>query len=287
MIKKEKKKILILDTSTLFYRAAFSKLDEVNTFKSLEPVYEYISDVIRDLKLNVGGLSGVDKIISVMDSTSKLLRQQIYPDYKKTRREDISKEKEFVRENRFNLARHISKYGIQHIMKNGYESDDIIYTLAQKLKKDYDVWVYTVDKDLMQMVEKNVSIITWSAKGYTLVEYDDTSYLYDRFMLNSYSDIFTHLVYVGDSSDSIDGVSGVGKKTISLLIDEFGDVDGIFKNADKIKDMKIRNSEKISLNISNSYDIIERNKKLIKLMEVPDITGLLLWQGKEVKNNGV
>ena len=276
MIKKEKEKILILDTSTLFYRAAFSKLDEVNTFKSLEPVYEYISDVIRDLKLNVGGLSGVDKIISVMDSTSKLLRQQIYPDYKKTRREDISKEKEFVRENRFNLARHISKYGIQHIMKNGYESDDIIYTLAQKLKKDYDVWVYTVDKDLMQMVEKNVSIITWSAKGYTLVEYDDTSYLYDRFMLNSYSDIFTHLVYVGDSSDSIDGVSGVGKKTISLLIDEFGDVDGIFKNADKIKDMKIRNSEKISLNISNSYDIIERNKKLIKLMEVPDITGLLL-----------
>lgn len=276
MIKKEKKKILILDTSTLFYRAAFSKLDEVDTFKSLEPVYEYISDVIRDLKLNVGGLSGVDKIISVMDSTSILLRQQIYPDYKKTRREDISKEKEFVRENRFNLARHISKYGIQHIMKNGYESDDIIYTLAQKLKKDYDVWIYTVDKDLMQMVEKNVSIITWNAKGYTLVEYDDTSYLYDRFMLNSYSDIFTHLVYVGDSSDSIEGVAGVGKKTISLLIDEFGDVDGIFRNADKIKDMKIRNSEKISLNISNSYDIIERNKKLIKLMEVPDITELLL-----------
>lgn len=276
MIKKEKKKILILDTSTLFYRAAFSKLDEVNTFKSLEPVYEYISDVIRDLKLNVGGLPGVDKIISVMDSTSTLLRQQIYPDYKKTRREDISKEKEFVRENRFNLARHISKYGIQHIMKNGYESDDIIYTLAQKLKKDYDVWVYTVDKDLMQMIEKNVSIITWNAKGYTLVEYDDTSYLYDRFMLNSYSDIFTHLVYVGDSSDSVEGVAGVGKKTISLLIDEFGDVDGIFKNANKIKDMKIRNSEKISLNISNSYDIIERNKKLIKLMEVPDITGLLL-----------
>ena len=86
MIKKEKEKILILDTSTLFYRAAFSKLDEVNTFKSLEPVYEYISDVIRDLKLNIGGLSGVSKIISVMDSTSKLLRQQIYPDYKKARR---------------------------------------------------------------------------------------------------------------------------------------------------------------------------------------------------------
>ena len=276
MIKKEKEKILILDTSTLFYRAAFSKLDEVNTFKSLEPVYEYISDVIRDLKLNIGGLSGVSKIISVMDSTSKLLRQQIYPDYKKARREDISKEKEFVRENRFNLARHISKYGIQHIMKNGYESDDIIYTLAQKLKKDYDVWVYTVDKDLMQMVEKNVSIITWNAKGYTLIEYDDTNYLYERFMLNSYKDIFTHLVYVGDSSDSVDGVAGVGKKTISLLIDEFGDVDGIFKHADKIKDMKIRNSEKISLNILNSYDIIERNKKLIKLMEVPDIPELLL-----------
>ena len=276
MIKKEKEKILILDTSTLFYRAAFSKLDEVNTFKSLSPVYEYISDVIRDLKLNVGGLSGVSKIISVMDSTSKLLRQQIYPDYKKTRREDVSKEKEFVRENRFNLARHISKYGIQHIMKNGYESDDIIYTLAQKFKKDYDVWIYTVDKDLMQMIEKNVSIITWNAKGYTLVEHDDTSYLYDRFMLNSYKDIFTHLVYVGDSSDSIEGVAGVGKKTISLLIDEFGDIDNIFRNADKIKDMKIRNSEKISLNILNSYDIIERNKKLIKLMEVPDIPELLL-----------
>lgn len=271
MIKEEKKKILILDTSTLFYRAAFSKLEDVNTFNSLEPVYEYMSEVLRDLRFNIGGIAGVHKIISVMDSTSTLLRQQFYPDYKKSRREDDSQEKEFVRENRFNLARFLSKYAIRHIMKNGYESDDIIYTLAQKLKEEYDVWIYTVDKDLMQMVEKNVSIITWSAKGYTLVEYDDLTYLYDRFMLNSYKDIFTHLVYVGDTSDSVQGVTGVGKKTISLLIDEFGDVDSIFQNAEKIKNMNMRNSEKISLNISQSYDIIERNKKLIRLMEVPDI----------------
>lgn len=271
MIKEEKKKILILDTSTLFYRAAFSKLEDVNTFNSLEPVYEYMSEVLRDLRFNIGGIAGVHKIISVMDSTSTLLRQQFYPDYKKSRREDDSKEKEFVRENRFNLARFLSKYAIRHIMKNGYESDDIIYTLAQKLKEEYDVWIYTVDKDLMQMVEENVSIITWSAKGYTLVEHDDLTYLYDRFMLNSYKDIFTHLVYVGDTSDSVKGVAGVGKKTISLLIDEFGDVDSIFQNAEKIKNMNMRNSEKISLNISQSYDIIERNKKLIRLMEVPDI----------------
>ncbi len=229
MIKEEKKKILILDTSTLFYRAAFSKLEDVNTFNSLEPVYEYISEVLRDLRFNIGGIAGVHKIISVI------------------------------------------KYAIRHIMKNGYESDDIIYTLAQKLKEEYDVWIYTVDKDLMQMVEENVSIITWSAKGYTLIEHDDLTYLYDRFMLNSYKDIFTHLVYVGDTSDSVQGVTGVGKKTISLLIDEFGDVDSIFQNAEKIKNMNIRNSEKISLNISQSYDIIERNKKLIRLMEVPDI----------------
>lgn len=267
----EKEKVLILDTSTILYRAAYAKLDEVKSFRTIEPVTEYISQAIKDVKYAIGGVRGVNHVISVMDSTATLLREQIFSDYKKARREEVSEEKLFVRENRLRLARLVSSFGIPHIMKNGYESDDIIYTLAQILKKDYDVWVYTVDKDLMQMIEPNVSILTWNKDGYVYVEHDDRAYLYDRFMLNSYSDIFTHLVYVGDSSDSITGVAGVGKKTVSLLIDEFGDTDSIFANAEKIKDMKIRNSEKISLNISKSYDIITRNKKLVGLMKVPDI----------------
>lgn len=267
-----KPKILLLDTSTLFYRSAYSTYEDVKMFNDLTPFYEYLEEAIERIKFEVGGIIGVSCVISVMDANATLLREQIYPPYKQNRRDYQTEEKIFIHQNKTQFAMHISnKFQIPNIMKNGYESDDILYTLAKHLKNDYDVWIYTVDKDLLQLVEKDVSVILWGKDGYTKVTANDNSFLQEKFLVENYKDIYTHLVYVGDVSDNIKGVAGVGKVTVSKLIQEFGDCDSIFRNAALIEDMNIRNAKKISLNIQSSYDIIKLNKLLVKLMDVPAI----------------
>ena len=267
-----KPKILLLDTSTLFYRSAYSTYEDVKTFNDLAPFYEYLEEAIERIKFEVAGITPVSNVISVMDANAKLLREQIYPPYKQNRRDYQTEEKIFIHQYKTQFAMHISNnFQIPNIMKNGYESDDILYTLAKHLKDDYDVWIYTVDKDLLQLVEKDVSVILWGKTGYTKVTVDDNSFLQEKFLVENYKDIYTHLVYVGDVSDNIKGVAGVGKVTVSKLIQEFGDCDGIFRNAALIEDMNIRNAKKISLNIQSSYDIIKLNKLLVKLMDVPAI----------------
>jgi DNA-directed DNA polymerase len=267
-----KPKILLLDTSTLFYRSAYSTYEDVKMFNDLTPFYEYLEEAIERIKFEVGGIIGVSCVISVMDANAKLLREQIYPPYKQNRRDYQTEEKIFIHQHKTEFAMHISnKFQIPNIMKNGYESDDILHTLAKHLKDDYDVWIYTVDKDLLQLVEKDVSVILWGKDGYTKVTANDNSFLQEKFLVENYKDIYTHLVYVGDVSDNIKGVAGVGKVTASKLIKEFGDCDSIFRNASLIEDMNIRNAKKISLNIQSSYDIIKLNKLLVKLMDVPAI----------------
>lgn len=267
-----KPKILLLDTSTLFYRSAYSTYEDVKMFNDLTPFYEYLEEAIERIKFEVGGIIGVSCVISVMDANATLLREQIYPPYKQNRRDYQTEEKIFIHQHKTEFAMHISnKFQIPNIMKNGYESDDILYTLTKHLKDDYDVWIYTVDKDLLQLVEKDVSVILWGKNGYTKVTANDNSLLQEKFLVENYKDIFTHLVYVGDVSDNIKGVAGVGKVTVAKLIKEFGDCDSIFRNAALIEDMNIRNAKKISLNIQSSYDIIKLNKLLVKLMDVPAI----------------
>lgn len=267
-----KPKILLLDTSTLFYRSAYSTYEDVKMFNDLTPFYEYLEEAIERIKFEVAGIIGVSCVISVMDANATLLREQIYPPYKQNRRDYQTEEKIFIHQHKTQFAMHISnKFQIPNIMKNGYESDDILHTLAKHLKDDYDVWIYTVDKDLLQLVEKDVSVLLWSKNGYTKVTVDDNSFLQEKFLVDNYKDIYTHLVYVGDVSDNIKGVAGVGKVTAAKLIKEFGDCDSIFRNASLIEDMNIRNAKKISLNIQSSYDIIKLNKLLVKLMDVPAI----------------
>lgn len=71
-----KPKILLLDTSTLFYRSAYSTYEDVKMFNDLTPFYEYLEEAIERIKFEVGGIIGVSCVISVMDANAKLLRDR-------------------------------------------------------------------------------------------------------------------------------------------------------------------------------------------------------------------
>lgn len=129
------------------------------------------------------------------------------------------------------VKRIVQGYRIPVVEKEGYEADDVMGTLAYRLKKKgHDVVIVTSDKDICQLVGDRIRVMD-PAKEYALL-----GPLEVREKLGVAPDqVIDYLAMVGDASDNIPGVPGIGPKTAIDLIQEFKSLDGVYKNLDKIK----------------------------------------------------
>jgi len=146
--------------------------------------------------------------------------------------------------------------GIKSISKEGFEADDIIATIANRaVDEGFEAIIVGADKDLMQIISDRIHM--WDGKS---DEYFDSEYVVKKYGVPP-NKIFSYLVMVGDSSDNIKGVSGVGPKTAARLINEYGDIDAIVSKAiesDDTKELK---------KIKDSIDDINNAKRLLRLDE--------------------
>ena len=148
----------------------------------------------------------------------------------------------------------------------GYEADDILATLAKGGEKQgFDVFVMSPDKDLLQIVTDNIRIIR-PIKGDTV---------FDKEMVcKKYGVEPEKLVDIaalgGDSSDNVPGVPGIGEKTASKLVKQFGSLEGVLENIDKIP------SEKIRKNLSQFSHQAELSKRLVCLKA--DVPIKICWE---------
>ncbi len=156
----------------------------------------------------------------------------------------------------------ISAYRIPIFEKEGFEADDVIAQVAKEAAaKNICVTIVSSDKDILQLVDKNISVFS---------PYKDSGVLYDeekvkeRFGVSpdKISDI---IALMGDDADNIPGVPGIGEKTAEKLIIEFGSLDKLLKNISKIE------SEKTREMISTHLERIKLNKELINLNQKVDI----------------
>ncbi len=144
----------------------------------------------------------------------------------------------------------ISAYGIAIFEKEGYEADDIIATLAQKAKrKNMAVTFVSSDKDTLQLVGGDITVFSPYKEEGTI--YDEKKVL-ERFGVKP-SQITEVIALMGDSADNIPSVPGIGEKTAVELIQNFGSLEKLLRNLDKIKSEKLKqaikgNLEKIKLN---------------------------------------
>lgn len=194
-------------------------------------------------------------LIAVFDSGKKTFRNEIYADYKANRPEapeDLKPQFPLIRDV-------VSALNIEAVESIGYEADDIIATFAKKAEENnFKVTIVSTDKDLMQLVNDNISL--YDPMRDRIIGINEVK---EKFGVTP-DKVLDVLSLMGDSSDNIPGVPGIGPKTAAELINEYGDTDQLINNLDKIKQDKRRTT--LKENIENIY----LSKKLASLdMSVP------------------
>ena len=175
----------------------------------------------------------------------KNFRHEKYKDYKGGRNETPDDLK-----SQFPIAKELLKaMGIVYLEKEGFEADDIIGTLAKEANKDenYDALIISSDHDLMQLISPQVTMKMLKSKGdsiYYTKEVFEKEYGFEPIKIIDLKSL------MGDSSDNIPGVKGVGEKTAKTLIQTYGSLDKVYENIDNIKG-KLK--EKLQLDKDNAY----------------------------------
>ncbi len=170
-----------------------------------------------------------DHLAIIFDAKGPTFRKKLYPEYKANRSampEDLVPQIPLIKDI-------VRAYNLPMLELQGYEADDIIATLARRYAAlGMDVTVVTGDKDLMQIVSDRVSLLD-TMKGKRSREAE----VIERFGVPP-RQVLEILGLAGDTSDNIPGVPGIGEKTASGLIQEFGDIENLLANIDKVKGKK-------------------------------------------------
>lgn len=221
-------KILLLDISAILYTSynAISLNRSDGTHSGA--LYGFLNLLKKLVKTY-----DIKYVIAAMDVSRKTLkRSQIYSEYKAHRKE---MDEELL--NQFNeIYSFLESLNIPFYKQDGEEADDILSSLAEILKKDdnNEIYVYTGDKDLCQILDKNVKILRKGKlnKKTIIKEYSSDEDVVNEFGVYSYQ-IPDLLGLVGDSSDGIPGINGIGEK-IAPFLKEYGSIEKIYENYDNI-----------------------------------------------------
>ncbi len=135
----------------------------------------------------------------------------------------------------------IAGFGIPLLTCEGYEADDVIGTLAKEAeKRDFKVLMVTPDKDFGQLVSDNISMYRFGRMG-KADEILGVAEILEKFSITRCEQVIDILGLWGDASDNIPGVPGIGEKKAKQLVAEFGSIENMIENADKIANEKLRN----------------------------------------------
>ncbi|MEN6373421.1 MAG: DNA polymerase I [Smithella sp.] len=221
--------VTLVDGSNYIYRA-FYAIPQLTNSKGFptNAIYGFTNmllKLLRDLQ--------PDYIIVTFDLKGATLRHEEFADYKATRKpmpDDLIPQIPFIKD----VVRGLS---ITILEKQGIEADDIIGTLAAKASGlGWKTVLISGDKDLMQLIDENVTMIdTMKDKTY------DVAAVKERFGVSP--DKVTEILgLMGDTSDNIPGVPGIGPKTAQRLIEEYGSVEEVIRNTENLRNVKLRES---------------------------------------------
>ena len=233
---KEEKKLFLLDAFALIYRAyfAFAKNPRINS-KGLDTsaVFGFVNtlnEVIRKEKPT--------HIAVVFDRSTPTLRHIEYPEYK-AHREAMP---DGLRDALPYIDKLLEAFNITKLYKDGFEADDVIGTLAKKAEKEgFQTYMMTSDKDFAQLVSENIFMYRPGNKWQPTAIWGIPEVL-EKFDIQRVDQVIDYLGMMGDASDNIPGIPGVGKKTAQKFIKEYGSMEGLFENT---ADLKGKMKEKV------------------------------------------
>ena len=222
-------KLFLLDAYALIYRAyyAFLKAPRINSKGfNTSAVLGFVNTLEEILTKENPTHIGV-----AFDPKGGTFRHELYKEYKAQREETP----EVIRESVPVIKQVLEAYRIPVLEVAGFEADDVIGTLARKAdEKGITTYMMTPDKDYCQLVTDR-SLIYRPKYGNNGYEVMGPSEVLDKYGLQNTTQVIDMLGLMGDSSDNIPGCPGIGEKTAVKLINEFGGIDGLLANTDKLK----------------------------------------------------
>ena len=266
-----KTRLFLIDGNSFCYRA-FYAIRQLSNSKGqpTNAVYGFVTmlnKLIADEKPDMLGVA--------FDMKGPTFRHKKYDEYKIHRKpmpDDLAGQMAYIKEV-------VEAYNIPIFQMQGYEADDVLATIARKAEtKDIETFIVTGDKDALQLVNSHIKVYSTHKEG-LIYDADKVMETYgvgpDRMV-----DI---MALMGDATDNIPGVLGIGEKTAVELISEFGSLDNLLKNVDKIKSESkkkaIKDNEKMAI-LSKELAILDADVPVdidFKELELkkPDDTRLL------------
>ena len=240
--------LILIDGNAIAYRSfyAFIKNPLINSYG------EHVGAVLGFVKTLNKLIAQIipTHIACIFDSAAPTFRHKMYKEYKATR---TGMPNELLIMLPW-IQKMLRGFNIPTIEMSGYEADDIIGTLAKKAAENtYQVGIFTFDKDFYQLINDKIKILhpnTFTWFGKTDVK-EKMGVPPER--------IIDLLALMGDSSDNVPGLPGVGPKTAVKLLNQFDNFDVIMRSADQVTQKKIANS------IRENNEIAQLSRKLVTI----------------------
>ncbi len=220
-------KFMLIDGNSIIYRAFFAMQQPMTTSSGLHTnaVYGFTNMLLRVLEEHKP-----THVMVAFDAGKITFRHSSYQDYKGGRQKTPPELSE-----QFPLLKDLlTAFGISHYQLEGYEADDIIGTLSRQAEeKGCEVLVLSGDKDMLQLASEHVRIAL-TRKGVSEIEQYGPDEVQERYGLTP-AQIIDLKGLMGDASDNIPGIPGVGEKTALKLLHQFGTVEEVLENTDQLK----------------------------------------------------
>ena len=252
------KKLFIIDCMALIYRSHFAMIKNPLTTKNgqhTSAIYGLANSIFKIIKDE-----NPDYLAVAMDCKEPTFRHKMYDLYKANREampEELVSQLKLIDEM-------IENMNIPIIRKPGYEADDIMGTIGNRASSEgISTFLVSGDKDLMQLISDRIMLYTPGNRFKPTAIYGKSE-VEEKWGVAP-EKMIEFLALVGDSSDNIPGVNGIGKKTAAKLLGEYGDIQTIQKNIDNIKNKRVREG------LLNGSDNLELAIKLVTIDNNVDV----------------
>ena len=254
----EKPTLMVIDGHSLAFRAFYAL--PVDSFQNREGQHTNAIHGFISMLLNLLKNEKPTHLAVAFDISRYSFRTREYPEYKGTRGETPP---EFVGQIPL-LEEALKAMGIQTLSKEDFEADDILATLAHRGSAEgFTVYVVSGDRDAIQMIDDNVTLLYPNARGVSELKRYDAVTVMERYGIepHQYPDI---AALVGETSDNLIGVDKVGEKTAVKWIQQYGSLAGVLEHQDEIKGV-------VGEKLREQSDRAIRNRKLNHLLTDVDL----------------
>ncbi|MDD4527066.1 MAG: DNA polymerase I [Candidatus Margulisbacteria bacterium] len=276
------KKALLIDGHSLAYRAFFA-VGGLTT-KEGQPtnaLFGFVSMVLQIIKNY-----SPEQIYVAFDLPQPTFRHEMYKEYKANREKPPE---EFISQIPI-IKEFVQELGLNMVQQPGFEADDVIGSLAKKLSREgISPYIVTGDKDSFQLVTDDIHVLL-TKKGISEIEEYGPEQVFERYGL-TVEQMIDMKALMGDNSDNIPGVKGIGEKTAIKLLQDYKTIEGVYENISKIqgklqekliqdKDKAFLSKELVTINTvleveTQAVDTVMDNEKLLEFFKKYELNSLI------------